>query len=230
MSKSIFELSQDFQGILELALDDTMDLDALEEGLKSIEGDMTDKCKNGIGLIRELEARRDAMKAESKRLTANARTLDNKLNRIKQIYIDGLQAFGKSRIDTTIGRMSIQKNPPALKVSVPEGIPYKGTIPDVYLNRIPEHYELDKETIKAALKKAMMYRIAIWKAVSLCASSEVRKMNDVKVSVEIIKLLKESGMEPMDAIICLHGIELSMIKVLRDMMSKDDDESEDDDE
>ncbi len=75
-----------------------------------------------------------------------------------------------------------------------------------------------------------MYRIAIWKAVSLCASSEVRKMNDVKVSVEIIKLLKESGMEPMDAIICLHGIELSMIKVLRDMMSKDDDESEDDDE
>lgn len=55
-------------------------------------------------------------------------------------------------------------------------------------------------------------------------------MNDVKVSVEIIKLLKESGMEPMDAIICLHGIELSMIKVLRDMMSKDDDESEDDDE
>lgn len=153
MAKSIFQLSQDFEGILELALDDTMDLDALEEGLKSIEGDMTDKCENGIGLIRELEARRDAMKAESKRLTANARTLDSKLNRIKQIYIDGLQAFGKSRIDTTIGRMSIQKNPPALKVSVPEGIPYKGTIPDVYLNRIPEHYELDKETIKAALKK-----------------------------------------------------------------------------
>ena len=153
MTKAIFELSQDFQGILELALDETMDLEEIEEGLKSIEGDMTEKCENGIGLIRELEARRDAMKAESKRLTANARTLDNKLSRIKQIYIDGLQAFGKSRIDTTIGRMSIQKNPPALKVSVPEGIPYKGTIPDVYLNRIPEHYELDKETIKAALKK-----------------------------------------------------------------------------
>ena len=32
-------------------------------------------------------------------------------------------------------------------------------------------------------------------------------MNDFKVSIEIVKLLKESGMEPMDAIICLHGIE-----------------------
>lgn len=153
MSKSIFELSQAFEEILELALDDTMDLDALEEGLKSIECDMTDKCENGIGLIRELEARRDAMKAESKRLTANARIIDNKLNRIKQIYIDGLQAFGKSRIDTTIGRMSIQKNPPALKVTVPEGMPYKGIIPDAYLDVIPEHYELDSAAIKDALKK-----------------------------------------------------------------------------
>lgn len=153
MSKSIFELSQEFQGILELALDDTMDLDALEEGLKSIEGDMTEKCQNGIGLIRDLEARRDAMKKESKRLSDNARIIDNKLNRIKQIYIDGLQAFGKSRIDTTIGRMSIQKNPPALKVTVPEGMPYKGNVPDTYLDVIPEHYELDKAAIKDALKK-----------------------------------------------------------------------------
>ena len=153
MSKSIFELSQAFEEILELALDDTMDLDALEEGLKSIECDMTDKCKNGIGLIRELDARRDAMKKESKRLSDNARIIDNKLNRIKQIYIDGLQAFGKSRIDTTIGRMSIQKNPPALKVTVPEGMPYKGNVPDTYLDVIPEHYELNKAAIKDALKK-----------------------------------------------------------------------------
>lgn len=53
---------------------------------------------------------------------------------------------------------------------------------------------------------------------------------DTMVGIKIVTLLKESGMEPMDAIICLHDIESSMIKVLRDMMSKDDDESEDDDE
>lgn len=78
-----------------------------------------------------------------------------------------------------------------------------------------------------------MYRIVIWKAVSLCVSSEVITMKintDTIVKIKIVTLLKESGMKPMDAIICLHGIESSMIKVLRDMMSKDDDESEDDDE
>lgn len=52
---------------------------------------------------------------------------------------------------------------------------------------------------------------------------------DTLVSIKIITLLKESGMEPLDAIMCLHGIESSMLKIIRDMCS-DDEESEDDEE
>lgn len=52
---------------------------------------------------------------------------------------------------------------------------------------------------------------------------------DTLVGIKIVNLLKESGMEPMDAIICLHGIESSMLKVIRDMCN-DEEESEDDDE
>lgn len=50
---------------------------------------------------------------------------------------------------------------------------------------------------------------------------------DTLVSIKIVTLLKESGMEPLDAIMCLHSIEASMLKVIRDMCS--DDESEDED-
>lgn len=53
---------------------------------------------------------------------------------------------------------------------------------------------------------------------------------DTLVSIKIVTLLKESGMNPMDAIMCLHSLESSMLKVIRDMISKDDDESEDEDE
>lgn len=49
------------------------------------------------------------------------------------------------------------------------------------------------------------------------------------VSIKIVNLLKESGMEPLDAIMCLHSLESSMLKVIRDMLN-DDKESEDDDE
>ncbi|WP_298461340.1 hypothetical protein [uncultured Mitsuokella sp.] len=46
--------------------------------------------------------------------------------------------------------------------------------------------------------------------------------NDFKVSLKIVTILKESGMKPMDAIICLHGIESSMLKVIRDMCNDDE--------
>ena len=50
------------------------------------------------------------------------------------------------------------------------------------------------------------------------------------VSIKIVNLLKESGMEPFDAIMCLHSLESFMLKMLRDMCNGDDEESEDDDE
>ena len=53
---------------------------------------------------------------------------------------------------------------------------------------------------------------------------------DTIVSIKIVNLLKESGMEPLDAIMCLHSLELSMLEMLRDMCNGDDEESEDDDE
>lgn len=53
---------------------------------------------------------------------------------------------------------------------------------------------------------------------------------DTLVSIKIVTLLKGSGMKPLDAIMCLHGIEASMLKVIRDMCNSDDEESEDDDE
>lgn len=77
-----------------------------------------------------------------------------------------------------------------------------------------------------------MYRIVIWKVAFLCVLSEVITMKidkDTMVSIKIVNLLKESGMEPLDAIMCLHSLESSMLKVIRDMLN-DDKESEDDDE
>lgn len=53
---------------------------------------------------------------------------------------------------------------------------------------------------------------------------------DTMVKLKIVNLLKESGMKPIDAILCLHSLEASMLKVIRDMLCDDDKESEDDDE
>lgn len=51
---------------------------------------------------------------------------------------------------------------------------------------------------------------------------------DTIVSIKIVNLLKESGMKPLDAIICLHAVEAVMLKTIKDLT--DDKESEDEDE
>ncbi len=46
--QTLFDLSSGFNNILDLALDDTMDLNVLEEGFQTIEAELTVKCQNGI--------------------------------------------------------------------------------------------------------------------------------------------------------------------------------------
>ena len=67
--RTLYDLGDAFNGVMDMALDETMDLKVLEECLQTIEADIAVKCENGIGLIRSLENLRDGMKVEAKRLT-----------------------------------------------------------------------------------------------------------------------------------------------------------------
>ena len=145
MGQSLYELSAGFNNIMDLVLDETMDLDALEEGLQSIETDVSTKVSNGIGLIQSLTHYSDGMKAEAKRLTDRQRVLDNRIKAVKAWYQVNLDAMGKNKVETERGTMSVQNNPPALKIIQPELIPAE------YQDVVPEHYEINKSAVKAAL-------------------------------------------------------------------------------
>ena len=58
MKARLFELADAYNRLFDLALDENVDLAAVEEGLQAVEGAMEEKVKNCIGLLRELEARR----------------------------------------------------------------------------------------------------------------------------------------------------------------------------
>ena len=145
MGQSLYELSAGFNNIMDLVLDETMDLDALEEGLQSIETDVSTKVSNGIGLIQSLTHYSEGMKAEAKRLTDRQRVLDNRIKAVKAWYQVNLDAMGKNKVETERGTMSVQNNPPALKIIQPELIPAE------YQDVVPEHYEINKSAVKAAL-------------------------------------------------------------------------------
>lgn len=144
--RTLYDLGDAFNGVMDMALDETMDLNVLEECLQTIEADIAVKCERGIGLIRNLDTLREGMEKESKRLSEQARILKNRIESIKVWYQRNLDAMGKSKVTTTRGTMAVQNNPPALKVTDADKIPAK------YFDVIPEHYELNKDAVKTALK------------------------------------------------------------------------------
>ena len=146
MVRTLYDLGDAFNGVMDLVLDETMDLTVLETCLQTIEADIAVKCENGIGLIRSLENLRDGMKTEAQRLTERQRIIDNRIRSIKEWYQRNLDAMGKSKVETLRGTMAVQNNPPSLKVTDAEQIPI------CYLNLIPARYEVNKEAVKTALK------------------------------------------------------------------------------
>ena len=60
MYRPLYELAAGFNALFDLVLDESMDLELLEEGLQSIECEIEEKCANGIALIKSLEAYAEA--------------------------------------------------------------------------------------------------------------------------------------------------------------------------
>lgn len=107
--RPLYDISKRYQNLWDICLDDNVDLDTLEDALKSVEGELDDKVANGIGLIQDLKYHADAMGEESKRLAARKKALENKIECLKNYYRDHLQAMGKTKVLTNRGTMSVVK-------------------------------------------------------------------------------------------------------------------------
>lgn len=148
-ARPLYELTAGFNAIFDLVLDETMDLDALEEALKAIECEVEEKCANGIALIRSLEFYAGAYKTEKERFAAQKNALENRIKRIKEWYRQNLDAMGRSHVQTKYGTMSVQGNGGQFPLKIDD----ERLIPAEYLKTIPEHKEVDTEKLYKALEQ-----------------------------------------------------------------------------
>ncbi len=147
-TRPLYELAAGFNAIFDLVLDETMDLEQLEGALQSIECEIEEKCANGIALIKSLETYAAAYKAEKKRFEEQQQSLENRIKRIKEWYRQNLDAMGKSKVPTKYGVMSVQNNGGRVPLKIDDA----SRIPDVYLDTVPEHKEVNNEALYEALK------------------------------------------------------------------------------
>lgn len=143
---TLYELTEDYMNLLELAEDPDIDEQAFMDTLEGIEGALEIKAENYAKVIRTLEGDAAACDAESKRLRNKKQTIENNIKRMKTALQYAMQATGKTKFKTALFSFGIQKNPAA--VVIDEG--YLENIPDRFL--IPQDPQIDKKAIKEALK------------------------------------------------------------------------------
>ena len=141
---NLYELTDNFKTV-QLAIEEgnTDLIDTLE----AIEGAIEVKAQGIIAVTRNITSQIEAIKAEEKRLADMRKARENHLKRLKEYVLENMQQTGKEKIKTELGVMRIQANPPGLKITNQEKIPAE------YQTIVPEHYEIDNERVKAALKE-----------------------------------------------------------------------------
>ena len=143
---TLYELTNDYMNLLELAEDPDIDEQAFMDTLEGIDGALEDKAEGYAKVIRTLEGDAAACDAESKRLRNKKQAIERNIDRMKKALQYAMETTGKTKFKTALFSFGIQKNPAAVVMDEA----YIENIPDRFL--IPQDPQIDKKAIKEALK------------------------------------------------------------------------------
>lgn len=105
----LYELTSDLL-VLQEMLEDSVDDQCLLDTLEGVQGDYEIKLESYCKVIKNLEADMDALKAESERLTAKRKVLENNVERLKKAMFDSMKATNTPKVKGQLFTVAIQKN------------------------------------------------------------------------------------------------------------------------
>lgn len=140
---NIYELTGNYEHLLNMLYDKDVDEQAILDTLESIEGDIEDKADGYAKIIKELEAQSKARKEEAKRLTESAQTIDNRIKMLKSNLFNCMKITGKTKFTTNLFSFNIVKNGGKQPLIV------DGEVPKEYTKTVIEN---DTSKIRQALE------------------------------------------------------------------------------
>ena len=81
------------------------------------------KSQNTIGYVKNIELTIDAMKSEEKRISEQRKGLENRLARFKEYVKECMDQNGITKIETSLGTLTIAKNPISVEIVNEDEIP-----------------------------------------------------------------------------------------------------------
>jgi hypothetical protein len=138
----LYELTHNYNQLMEMV--EELDSITFKDTLESIEEEIEDKAENTAKFIRSLQSDVDAIKQEETRLAERRRTLENRIQSTKEYLQNQMEVAGISKVKRPTLSISIQANPPSVKVTDEKLL-------SAYM--VPVEPKLDKRAILADLKE-----------------------------------------------------------------------------
>ena len=143
---TLYELTNDYMELLQMAEDPDIDEQAFADTLEGIEGALEDKADGYAKVMRMLEADAKGIRAEEDRLSARRKTIENNIKRMKQSLQYAMEATGKTKFKTQLFSFNVQNNPASVVMDEQD------------IENIPERFlkykdpDIDRKAIKDAIK------------------------------------------------------------------------------
>ena len=143
---TLYELTNDYMELLQMAEDPDIDEQAFLDTLEGIEGALEDKADNYAKIMRMLETDAKGIKAEEERLAKRRKTIEGNVSRMKSALQYAMESTGKVKFKTTLFSFGIQNNPASVVMDEQD------------IENIPERFlkykdpEIDRKAIKDAIK------------------------------------------------------------------------------
>ena len=141
---SLYQLTENYNNILELADNPEVTEDMIKEALDSISEEIELKAVNIAKLIKSIESDIAGVKAEKDRLAAKEKSMSNKVKNLKEYLYSAMKLTGKEKIKTDLFSFNIQKNPASVNVVSDTDIP------EEFLVEMPK--QINKKAILEKLK------------------------------------------------------------------------------
>ena len=143
---TMYELTNEYLELLELAEDPECDPEVFADTLEGLEGEIEIKADNYAKVMKELDKDIDGLDAEIKRLQAKKSTIVNSKDRMKHTLEDAMRLTGKTKFKTDLFSFNIQNNPPSVELDEDK----MDQIPEEYL--VQQEPKVDKKKLLADMK------------------------------------------------------------------------------
>lgn len=144
MSLSLYELTDQFLTLEEMALDPEVDPQLIEDSMAALDGDIEFKMENYGKLIRNIEAMTDKVEEKKNRLDARKKTYESRIAALKRNMKSCMQAMGKEKIQTPLFLFYIKQGAESAVIDDVDLVPRD--------YRAPQPDKIDKAGIKKLLK------------------------------------------------------------------------------